>query len=498
VRRVALLLLAALVALGPPTCAHAAPRPPVVVVVLDEFPSADLVTRTGQLDSRRFPGFAALAGGATWFPDAYAVHDSTRYSVPAILTGRRPRAGTGPSYVSHPHSLFTLMARLGYRIHAREEGTTICPPRLCPRTDHYGNPHYNPLHLRRERFEQTIASLRRTRRPVFTFHHSILPHVPWVYLPSGRNRQGYPPGALPDFASPAGFGDPFLTEFNEQRHLLQVGFADREIGRLVARLKHIGQWRRALVVVTADHGISFDVGATDRRTVSDQNVHEVAPVPLFVKPPGQTRGRVSRAYANGTDVVPTIARLLHAIPGYPVDGGDAFGTAVARRPGVDIDRRDLSGRIVVPAAQIEARRRADWARRADLFGDGPWWRVYRIGPHRQLLGRRVAIPATAPASARFTVPRGLGHVDPRARAVPTLAAGRIVPGSAAGGQDLALAVNGRIAAVGRSFHLAGVPTEWFALDVPESALRRGADTMALYGVTASGDRTSLRLLGVDD
>jgi hypothetical protein len=493
VRRLAL-LVAVLASLGVAAPAHAAPRPPVVVVLLDEFPSADLITRDGHLDTRRFPGFAALASGSTWFRNAYAVHDSTQYSVPAILTGRRPRPGTGPSYLSHPQSLFTLMDRLGYRVHAREEATTICPPRLCPRTDHYGNPHYNPLHGRRERLEHTIASIRRTRRPVFTFHHSVLPHVPWVYLPSGRNRQGYAPGTLPDFASPDGFGDPFLTEFNEQRHLLQVGFVDREIGRLVARLKHTGQWRRALVVVTADHGISFDVGTTDRRMVTPQNVHEVAPVPLFVKRPGETRGRVSDAYANGTDVVPTIARLLHTTPGYPVDGADAFGATVARRPGVDIDTRDLSARIVVPAAEMQARRRADWAQRASVFGNGPWSRVYRIGPDRQLLGRRVAPGRASPGAASFAVPRGLGRVNPRAATVPTLAAGRIVGGTAAGGRDIALAVDGRIAAMGRSFHLAGDATEWFALNLPESSLRRGANQMDLYEVGPGG---RLALLGVD-
>ena len=106
----------------------------------------------------------------------------------------------------------------------------MCPPRLCPRADRYGNPHYNILHRRRERLDHTIAGLRRSRRPTLTFHHSVLPHVPWSYLPTGQAREGYRDGTLPDFASPAGFGDEFLTLFNEQRHLLQAGFADAEVG----------------------------------------------------------------------------------------------------------------------------------------------------------------------------------------------------------------------------------------------------------------------------
>jgi hypothetical protein len=465
------------------------------MVVLDEFPVADIMRPDGRIDQRRFPGFAALARGSTWFPNAHTVYDSTHEAVPAILDGRLPRPGRDASYRTHPRSVFTFLHRLGYRMHVREEATTVCPPRLCLRTDHYGNPGYNILHRRRERLERAIRSLRRTRRPTFTFVHSVLPHVPWVYLPSGRARVGYRPGALPDFASPAGFGDPFLTQLNEQRHLLQAGFVDREIGSLVRRLKATGQWRRALVVVTADHGISFQVGSRDRRQVTEDNVHEVAPVPLFVKRPGQTHRAISRAYARTVDVLPTLAHLLRRRLGFGVDGSQAFGRSVAGRTGVAIERRDLSGRIEVPAAVMEARRRADRDRRARTFGEGPWSRVYRIGPNRGLLGRRVSrTPRILPdrVAARFLEPARPAVVRMGARALPTLVAGRVVTGSSTGGRDTALAVNGRIAAVGRTFHMAGSPTEWFALGLPESALRRGRNAMTLYEVVG-GSR--LKALG---
>jgi hypothetical protein len=361
----------------------------------------------------------------------------------------------------------------------------LCPARLCARSRGYGNPHYNILHRRRERLDRTIDGLRAAKRPTLTFHHSVVPHVPWTYLPTGQSRTGYREGALPDFASPAGFGDRFLTEFNEQRHLLQAGFADAEVGRLVARLKRTGQWKRALVVVTADQAISFRVGATDRRQVSEANVHEVAPVPLFVKRPGQTAGARSPAYVTGTDILPTISGLLGRGLGWKVDGASVFGRAAQARREVRMARRDLSGDIRVPAAEMELRRALDRLRRRDLFGNGRWSRVYRIGPRRQLLGRRTvdpAGPAVGAPRARFAVPRDLSRVNPRAREVPTLAAGRLAGGSASGGRDIALSVNGRIAAVGRSFHLAGRRTEWFALNLPPSALRKGRNTMMLYAV----------------
>ena len=49
-------------------------------------------------------------------------------------------------------------------------------------------------------------------------------------------------------------------------------------------------------------GFSFEVGVKDRRTVTRSNVDEVSPVPLFIKAPGQRRGRTSGAYVRTTDV----------------------------------------------------------------------------------------------------------------------------------------------------------------------------------------------------
>ena len=330
------------------------------------------------------------------------MHDSTHFAVPAILTGSAPRAGAdAPNYLTHPRSLFTYLDRLGYRIRAREEATTVCPPRLCPRADRYGNPHYNILHRRRERLDRTIAGLRRSRRPTLTFHHSVLPHVPWAYLPSGQARQGYRAGALPDFASPAGFGDGFLTQFNEQRHLLQAGFTDHEVGRLVARLKKTGQWKQALVVVTADQAISFQRGVADRRQVTEANIHEVAPVPLFVKRPGQTRAGRSSAYVSGLDVLPTIAALLGRPLGGQADGAERVQPrrpVAARGP----DAAPSTCPASSPCPRARWRPAAAWTAcaAATCSATARWSRVYRIGPHRQLLGRRVAEPKRSPASAR--------------------------------------------------------------------------------------------------
>ena len=181
-------MLALVLALTAVPAAEARSKPPVVMIVFDEFPADAILTPGGRIDARRFPGFAALARESTWFPNAHAVFDSTLSAVPAILSGNAPSPKLVPSYHSHPRSIFTLLAGHGYRVRSWEEATILCPPRVCPRSRGYGDPTFNRLNRRRERLNATVASVRRTRRPVFTFHHSLLPHQPWIYLPSGRRR----------------------------------------------------------------------------------------------------------------------------------------------------------------------------------------------------------------------------------------------------------------------------------------------------------------------
>jgi hypothetical protein len=83
-------------------------------------------------------------------------------------------------------------------------------------------------------------------------------------------------------------------------------------------------------------------------------------------------------------------------------------------------------------------------------------------------------------------------VDPRSDYVPTHPIGRIA-GGGSGGRDIAVAVNGRIAAVGNTFKLVeGEDGELFSVMVPESSLRRGRNRIDVFEV---GPGDSLQRLG---
>ena len=267
-------------------------RPHAVLLVLDEFPGDTLLGADRRIDAGRFPHFAALAGDSTWFQNAHTSYDSTTKAVPLVLDGIRPQRGTAPIVRDHPRSIFTALGRRGYRIVTSEEATALCPARYCP-SERRRRPAIIPNLKggRAERFGSFIRSIHASRGPTFWMKHALLPHGPWVYLPSGQRSRPDGPELLPGMQTVPGFYDDYLTNHNEQRYLLQLGFVDRLLGRLVARLKSQGMYDDTLIVVTADHGFAWQVGVPTRRSVTRSNVNELGPVPLFVKAPARREAR---------------------------------------------------------------------------------------------------------------------------------------------------------------------------------------------------------------
>jgi Sulfatase len=473
-------------------------RPPVVLLVLDEFPGDALLGANGKIDAVRYPGFAELARTGWWFRDASTVFDDTRQAVPSILDGRLPRRGAGRSREDHPQTIFDVFGRRGYRVVDSEDAESLCRPRWCP-----GGPGGSPdtirnLRLGRAgRLRQFIGRIRPSRRPVLYVKHALLPHVPYLFLPSGRRTRNGVRDPVPGMNSVRGYGDSFLTRHNEQRFLLQTGYVDLQVRRLIRRLKHTGLWDRAVVAVVADHGESFETGVRNRRLISRGNIDEVGTVPMFVKAPHQRRGRVSHRLVRTVDVMPTIADLANAPIGYGTDGGSAFGPAARHRRAIRIPTRSFRSAVVISGGRWRARRRAVVRRRLARYGSGDLATLYaRIGPNRRLIGRATAGLRPRRAGrvrARFSGGGRLRRVNKRSAIAPTQIAGTLHGGHSGARRDLAVAVNGRIEAVGRSWHLRGRRGECFALNVPERALRGGRNRVVLLEVRGAGRR--LRVLG---
>ena len=89
---------------------------------------------------------------------------------------------------------------------------------------------------------------------------------------------------------------------------------------------------RSLIVVTADHGVSF-VPGQPFRGICQEIYPETLSVPLFVKLPGQHEGRASDRNVEAIDILPTIADVLKIRLPWETRGSSASGRGLAAAAG---------------------------------------------------------------------------------------------------------------------------------------------------------------------
>lgn len=516
---------------------------PVVVVTFDEFAGYALMGDRARIDASRYPNFAALARRGTWFPNATTVSSSTTYAVPAILSGQVPEEGDLPILSDHPVNLFTAFGD-EYRFSVNEPATDLCPVRLCGerdrgsaqsrvralfddlsvvslrlllppdldkhlpavdqtfggfRDDDGGGSPGSPsgsktspdagipaaaFHNRPRQWNMTIApATRPSSRPTLTFAHVLLPHMLWEYLPSGQQYATAGPD-VPGVNEETWGADPRLSKQGYQRFLLQAGFADHLLGKLIDRLRSAGMYDRALIVVTADHGVSFHPGLS-RRNVSRENFAEIASVPLFVKLPGQDVGRVDDRMARTVDVLPTIQDALGARQ--TGDGRSLNGSPLP--PGQVTVENGAKDPVSVPFGTFRRLRDAAVLNMARLFGVGNGASgVFQPPGDLEYVGRPVSSDKAAPRSsmrAELDFPGLYADVEPGGSLVPAFVTGRLT-GDAAPGTRLAVAVNGRVRGLASAY---SAPDGMrFGAIVAPAAFRPGTNKVEVFAIT-SGDGT---------
>jgi hypothetical protein len=470
------------------------PTTPVVMVVFDEMPLISLLDRHGRIDPVRYPNLAALARASTWYPNATTVADSTKLAIPSVLDGRTPKVGRPATFRGHPRNLFTLLHARGYVVHAQEEATSLCPYRGCRRVR---SAHYFLSHERIGRFKRFIASIGNPRRPTLYYKHALLPHVPWVFTPTLHRFDRTVLGPINGLnSSDRSVFDPTLVRQSWQRHLLQVGAVDTLVGRLVARMKKTGIYDRATLVVMADHGVSFRVGAMDRRTIVRGNAFDIAPIPLFIKAPHQRAGRVSPALMRNYDVLPTVAHQIGLPLPRGLNGRAASNAKVRGRVRASVISRAPPFRLGFSLAALRAGRGRALRHKLALFGSGTR-SLYDFGPNRRLHAQPVAryrVVRGGRLHATLNEAKAYRRIRRRAAFLPTHVTGRITGGRRGARRDIAVAVNGRIWGLSRSVHIRGNPREYYSVLVSEAVLAPGRNRIQVFSVGHRRGRTVLRRL----
>ena len=228
-------------------------------------------------------------------------------------------------------------------------------------------------------------------------------------------------------------------------------------------------------MVTSDHGVSYR-GGDKRRAPTPTNLEDLAFVPLFVKLPGDRPGRVVDRHVRTIDILPTIADALDVRLPWRVDGRSAL------RPSRGAPRVRV-GRFARDYPSALARRHDALARRVRLFGSGSWADVFRLGPYGDLLGRplaslRVAGNAEAEATIDEVGSRLVRSLGARSAVVPSPLMGTIEGQGVTSESVLAVALNGRIAAVTEAYEARG-GTAFSAL-APEAAFKPGRNDVRVF------------------
>jgi hypothetical protein len=160
-----------------------------------------------------------------------------------------------------------------------------------------------------EVFDGLLATIPKLSSPYFGYFHLWAPHAP--YRPT-RSFEGlflndnWKPVKKPKHALG---GDVPYSQLNTRRANYDAYIAnlDAEFGRLVKTLENQGALENAYIVVTSDHGESFERGVDGHTT--PLLFEPLTNVPLVITMPGQKERQDIYAPTNCVDVLPTLLSL---------------------------------------------------------------------------------------------------------------------------------------------------------------------------------------------
>ena len=336
--------------------------------------------------------------------------------------------------------------------------------------------------------EGVIKRATQADRPTLHFAHVLLPHRPWMLTPDMRYSR-----ALSTDKRSNTIIDRVRDEY--QAHLLQYAAVDTVIGDMVTSLKKSENWDRTMVIVTADHGITFVPGESKRKTVNAGNagtLEDLYRIPLFIKYPGQQAAAQDDCTASSVDVLATVIAATGIDAGWETDGADLLRSCPKRTSRTVIwpdGQTDIETNF---AAVIERAKYYDsWVDAEGNVAD-----ITRVGVNGDLVGTTIA--ATAAPETRLTWsidrPDDLQRIgDERLSFAPAQIQGRISASrDFAQSEEALLVVDG--VAVGLISELAGLragTSTTFRTTLLSSALSSGKHVVQLWVVDSRATARTL-------
>ncbi len=330
-----------------------------LIFIMDEW---SFERTFGAADWReRFPAVAALADQSTLYTQAYSLGGETRVSLPRLLFSNDPdflRKSFHEVYSFNEKglrhdgpALFDLVPDTWLRLAI---GFTLnYPVILAGKTDlalrfesenvrrtfrgefrHLVLSQFSFLRILGVRFDYVVDPdwypqmevhqfalevLRNHTANMLGYFHYGWPHYPYIW-----NRAGRKSGRISPEAAKA---------HTVENYMDNLDYMDVVIGQICQALRDCGRWDDSVIIFTSDHNWRFDPARPKSWSdLEDPNpVSEWKHVPLMIKYPGQTAGRVDaehrvtagqfyrllRAYADGQPLAPDNDLLNMDLPAAP-------------------------------------------------------------------------------------------------------------------------------------------------------------------------------------
>lgn len=388
-----LALAAVPVAMRPPSLLWTAPvaaqtttspagRPDIFLISLDALTAADADACNPA--SATMPRLAQFAQGASCFTRFYTASNFTTPTTSTMESGQLPwtHFATQPdakmAHATRTHTLAAVLQAQGWRTHSitdnllaspRHRGTfaaytssgfshttlygnwfreamTVFPdtavPRLAAMAVSFLGAFDMVLHGTQSPYdsERTYAEFRALLQregraaPLFVWAHTLPPHSPYLPPPSTKYRL-LPKGELEtwrellaDNIDYKAVAQP-LVDKHRLRYRESIMAADAALGAFLDELQRLGRLESALVIITSDHGESFEKGFFGHAGPLTHDA--LIRVPLIVKLPGQTQARRIDMPVSQADLAPTILDLAGA-PALPRAEGRSLRDALEGRP----------------------------------------------------------------------------------------------------------------------------------------------------------------------
>jgi hypothetical protein len=417
----------------------------VLQVIFDEFPLYPLLDSNGFVNAERFPGFAELANGSTWYRNSVAESNFTHQAVPAILASQVPDQVGGPFLAQYPKNIFTLFAG-ATSVGGIEPVTSLCPHSVCggkagatasfsvtrlktflrDAAYVYGQRVFPPV-LRKyvpsiegtwggfgavkNRFkdqfdvgvlsqvnavESAVKIVTEATSPRVQVVHALLPHAPWRITPDLRVDE------LSSTISTQNPDDEEVVRDTYQTFLYQVGAADRVMQNVIKDLKSSGKWDSTMLVVTADHGISFIPASPQRNTdfTDFDQVADVYRIPTFVKYPNQKTGIASDCAITNLDLLPTIIDVTQTKSSWTFAGKSLAQNCPTGRTRNIVSATGEKAELAGGFEEVTERS----AHYAQIVSNvGPIRKVAAVGESASLIGTRIGEHVADSRVANWTV-----------------------------------------------------------------------------------------------